>query len=104
VAPGFDGQVWDFVHPLLYPVVYGRTLSSSGAPGVVRPPEEEPYSISQNFQWLSSDFAISNSRKVTLTPYINNVRGIRHPKAYDVIPKILECAARWISAESSQRG
>jgi hypothetical protein len=94
--PGSNGQVLDLVHPSLYPVVYGRTLRSSRgseAPEVIDAPEEESYFVSQEFQWLPSDFAISDSGEVTLkSSYINNIHSVRHAKLYNVVPKVLQCA------------
>ena len=97
--PGYDGLVLDLVHPSLYPIVYGRTMGKS--PGsadatVLEPPEylaESRRFISENFQWMPSDFLVDHDGKVTLTsPYINNVHPIHHKELYSVIPEILQRA------------
>lgn len=94
--PGSKGQVLDLVHPSLYPVVYGRSvckIDDEGAEEVIEAPEEESYAVSKNFQWLPSDFAISEMGEVTLTsPYINNINQVKHAQLYEVIPRILQRA------------
>ena len=49
--------------------------------------------ISKRFQWLPSDFTVSDTGKVSLSsPYINNVHPARHADLYAVIPEVLERA------------
>ena len=49
--------------------------------------------ISKRFQWLPSDFTISDTGNVTLSSsYINNIHPVRHADLYAVIPRILESA------------
>ena len=49
--------------------------------------------ISKQFQWLPSDFTVSDTGKVSLSsPYINNIHPARHSELYTVIPEILERA------------
>ena len=49
--------------------------------------------ISTRFQWLPSDFTVSDTGKVSLSSsYINNIHPVRHADLYTVIPKVLECA------------
>lgn len=97
--PGSDGLVLDLVHPSLYPIVYGRTISkdsgSTTATAFLAPkfdPGEYKFS-SENFQWLPSDFFVDHDGKVTLSsPYINNVHPTKHKELYSVIPEIVQCA------------
>lgn len=91
--PGSNEQVLDLVHPSLYPIVYGRTISKGPPVEVIEAPEEESYAISHKFQWLPSDFAVSQDGKVSLSsPYINNVHPIRERQLYEVIPALLQRA------------
>ena len=97
--PGSDGLVLDLVHPSLYPIVYGRTMSkdpeSATAAILVAPTFEDSDSkfASEKFQWLPSDFLVDHDGKVTLgSPYINNVHPNRHKDIYSVIPEILQHA------------
>lgn len=98
--PETDRKVLDLVNPSLYPVVYGKThtLSYKGenslrlaeAPGGKT---RDYYFISQKFQWLASDFFVSEDGMVQLdSPYINNINPITDAKLYKVIPKVIECA------------
>ena len=94
--PGSNGQVLDLVHPSLFPIVYNRSLrilDDSGSTEVIKPPVERTCCISQMFQWLPSDFAVSDQGEVILlSPYINNIYPTQHANLYDVIPKIVERA------------
>ena len=94
--PGSNEQVLDLVHPSLFPIVYNRSLrrlNGLGSTEVMKPPVNKFYAISQMFQWLPSDFAVSDQGEVTLlSPYINNVHPTHHAKLYDVLPKIVERA------------
>jgi len=102
--------VLDLVHPSLYPVVYRRTLvRGKDTPGLVTleaPSAKDicpltfalyPNGIerffSKQFQWLPSDFTVSDTGKVSLSSsYINNVHPVHHADLYTVIPKLLERA------------
>lgn len=97
--PGSDGLVLDLVHPSLYPIVYGRSISqgSDFAPAAVLAAPEFDESdfkfASEKFQWLPSDFLVDNDGKVTLiSPYINNVHPTQHGDLYSVISEILQSA------------
>ncbi|KZT74035.1 hypothetical protein DAEQUDRAFT_702202 [Daedalea quercina L-15889] len=89
--PGSDGKVLDLIHPSLYPIVYGRTISTSGK--LVQPRDDatfdsdiDPMFASERFQWLPSDFRVADDGTVSLgSPYINNV----HPDEYAAIEKVL---------------
>lgn len=79
--PGSDGQVLDLVHPSLYPVRYGHSVSrnSAGSFEVLKPPNIEGVGadsefLSTSFQWLPSDFAIDAGGKAHLQGYyVNNI-------------------------------
>jgi hypothetical protein len=97
--PGSDGLVLDLVHPSLYPIVYGRTVSkdpgSATAAVLVAPTfaDSDSKFASEKFQWLPSDFFVDRDGKVTLTsPHINNVHPDQHKDLYSVIPEILQHA------------
>ena len=100
----------DLVHPSLCPIVYNRTLvrrEDTSEPVALEIPSAKEsfpltfalYSndiekfISKRFQWLPSDFTISDTGKVSLSsPYINNIHPTRHADLYTVIPEVLERA------------
>ena len=49
--------------------------------------------ISKRFQWLPSDFTVSDTGKVSLSsPYINNVHPVHHADLCTVISEVLERA------------
>ena len=63
------------------------------------PPTPPPYpngaesSASKRFQWLPSDFTVSDKGKVSLSsPYINNVHPVHHANLATVVTEILERA------------
>ena len=97
--PGSNGFVLNLVHPNLYPIVYGRTMSKipgSDTATVLGPPElfgVNPKFVSKRFQWIPSDFSVDDHGKVTLvSPYINNIHPTHQKELYSVIPVILERA------------
>ncbi|KAJ7062903.1 hypothetical protein C8F01DRAFT_985972, partial [Mycena amicta] len=108
--PGSNGQVLDLVHPSLYPIMYGRTTSTSHAQ--IEPPYEEGWRshhdwhsswapnniamdcVSQKYSWLPSDFAVSDEHDGTpevrlLSPYINNLHPTQHGGLYTIIERIV---------------
>ncbi|KAJ7638379.1 hypothetical protein FB45DRAFT_1023175 [Roridomyces roridus] len=90
--PRSNRQVLDLVHPSLYPVLYGRTLLSSGSP--VQPPAALPdfaaeHSLSTRFCWLPSDFRIdSDGTAKLISPYINNLHP-KHTCLYQLVESIV---------------
>ena len=97
----------DLVHPSLYPVIYGRTISNaSREPLKPRPSDVNELFISKRFQWLPSDFDVANDGTVTLvSPYINNIHPEEHKPLMDVIPQVLERAVpmfEWVLSELSR--
>ncbi|KAI0729142.1 hypothetical protein C8Q72DRAFT_337124 [Fomitopsis betulina] len=102
--PGSDGKVLDLVHPSLYPIIYGLTVTTSGEP--IKPRKEdgvEPKFNSQRFQWLPSDFRIADDGSVSLaSPYINNVHPEDHEALQKVVPKVVERAVpmfEWVLSD-----
>lgn len=94
--PGSGGQVLDLVHPSLYPIVYGSTLSRDPATGELRPltgPETGSSFRSTRFAWLPSDFAVSEDGVARLvSPYINNIHPTLHADLYTVIDCLVTSA------------
>ncbi|KDN34735.1 hypothetical protein RSAG8_12177, partial [Rhizoctonia solani AG-8 WAC10335] len=103
-------QVLDLVHPSLYPIVYGRTLSypedsESRDPSTLaarlKPPQSEtgsPYSsettedyfVSKRFQWLPTDFKVSEDGKsVKSESYINNLHPIEHAELHKAVEDLM---------------
>ncbi|EPT01446.1 hypothetical protein FOMPIDRAFT_40499 [Fomitopsis schrenkii] len=100
--PGSDGKVLDLVHPSLYPVIYGLTITTSGEP--IRPRDDVPPIFnSDRFQWLPSDFHVGDDGSVSLaSPYINNIHPEDHAALQKVIPKVVERAVplfEWVLSD-----
>ncbi|KAI0663680.1 hypothetical protein C8Q70DRAFT_1042365 [Cubamyces menziesii] len=105
--PGSNQQVLDLVHPSLYCLRIGHSYSRSSkdAPGAdsvhvlswedykSRRPDfeafEEKYCISKHYQWLPTDFSVSESGVVEPLGYINNIHPVQHRPLYDVVSSIL---------------
>ncbi|KAF8601415.1 hypothetical protein BDV93DRAFT_495817 [Ceratobasidium sp. AG-I] len=109
--PRSNEQVLDLVHPSLYPIVYGRTLaypegSNDRDPSVLAAvpspplspmdpelwrwrdhPQAPNYHISRQFQWLPTDFQVSEDGKSAKSlGYINNL----HPDEHNELHKVVE--------------
>ncbi|KAG9083189.1 hypothetical protein FRC06_004665, partial [Ceratobasidium sp. 370] len=107
--PRSNSLVLDLVHPSLYPVVYGRTLmypdGSTDRDATklkpIPPPDlpkdvtsywarEENYHISQKFQWLPTDFVVSDDGKtVKSVSYINNLNPDQHAGLHTTIGELI---------------
>ncbi|KAI0656165.1 hypothetical protein C8Q70DRAFT_922407 [Cubamyces menziesii] len=105
--PGSNRQVLDLVHPSLYCFRIGHSLvrrRGATEPDSVhvltqeeyrseRPDFEDfdrhPYLISQDYQWLPTDFSISEGGAVKPLSYINNIHPIRHRSLHDAVCSIL---------------
>ncbi|CAE6435793.1 unnamed protein product [Rhizoctonia solani] len=97
-------QVLDLVHPSLYPIVYGRTLSYPEG-SYIRDPttlearlkplfedarSSEDYFVSKRFQWLPTDFKVSEDGKsVKSQSYINNLHPIEHAELHKAIEELI---------------
>lgn len=83
-----DVKILDLVDPSLYPIVYGRTVSTSGE--ILEPRQDdlvESQFMSERFQWLPSDFHVAEDGSVSLaSSYINNV----HPEDYAALEKVIQ--------------
>ena len=103
--PGSDHKVLDLVHPSLFPIIYGLTITTSGEPIKPRANEDGiPVMFSsERFQWLPSDFYVADDGSVSLTsPYINNIHPEDHAALHNVIPKVVERAVppfEWVLSD-----
>ncbi|KAI9061577.1 hypothetical protein FKP32DRAFT_1575681 [Trametes sanguinea] len=118
--PGSNQQVLDLVHPSLFCLRIGRSFIHHPLPGHTdqfqlltndeylsqRPDirhsltetwqrNGEPFfpfdfAISKAYQWLPTDFAVSEDGRVTPVGYINNLNPAEHPEAYQTISSVLE--------------
>ncbi|KAI0657024.1 hypothetical protein C8Q70DRAFT_1056268 [Cubamyces menziesii] len=109
--PGSDGQVLDLVHPSLYPLCIGRTVVVDAPGGVgphghtrlhtitndeyMRRPDIQRYegqlwALSEDFQWLPTDFSVSSEGQVMPLGYINNLHPLEDRELYSTISAILE--------------
>ncbi|KAI0323563.1 hypothetical protein GY45DRAFT_602048, partial [Cubamyces sp. BRFM 1775] len=105
--PGSNKQVLDLVHPSLYCLRIGqshiRSKDDSGAEPVHVLTEEEyktkrpdfekfaeyPYFISEDYQWLPTDFSVSQGGIAQPLSYINNIHPIKHRSLHDAVTSIL---------------
>ncbi|KAG8737182.1 hypothetical protein FRC12_017243, partial [Ceratobasidium sp. 428] len=105
--PRSNNVVLDLVHPSLYPIVYGRTLAyparidnrdvaklniiqSPPSPGSQSWAKERSYHVSRKFQWLPTDFVVSDDGKsVKSTGYINNLHPDQHAGLHAAIEKLI---------------
>ncbi|KNE57542.1 hypothetical protein AMAG_03242 [Allomyces macrogynus ATCC 38327] len=109
--PRSNNQVLDLVHPSLYPLVYGRTrvldapmlnlddwrkFISGGAPKPAGSYTDKIFRqymfLSEQFQWLPSDFAVDGEGKVAIKSYINNLHPEWHAALYPTLARVFECA------------
>ncbi|RPD53854.1 hypothetical protein L226DRAFT_548383 [Lentinus tigrinus ALCF2SS1-7] len=108
--PGSNGQVLDLVHPSLYCFRIGRSCvyADSGAESHPRPlrvmteeeyrkerPDFEAYTrerfaYSSRYQWLPTDFKVSDVGIAVPLSYINNLHPVRHRDLYPTVSSILE--------------
>ncbi|KAF9346340.1 hypothetical protein BGX26_002164 [Mortierella sp. AD094] len=105
--PGSNKQVLDLVHPSLFPVVCRRTRITweDAIPAMDFIGQGKKLHdliteramagwlacyCSQRYQWLPTDFEISEEGKVKARSYINNLLPIQHKDMYPVLEEILE--------------
>ncbi|VVT56564.1 uncharacterized protein SAPINGB_P005153 [Magnusiomyces paraingens] len=123
--PGSNQQVWDLIHPSLYPLQYGITpvvkdlkndhvgfeINYKG--GCVPMPEYNfwrdsiksdvsTFGISKRFQWLPSIFNVAKDGKVTIESYINNLHPVHYKDLYRPIADIFARFIPGINAALSQ--
>ena len=98
--PGTNKQVLDLVHPSLYCLRIGETLVRDGdklkvidvADYLDRTDLKEDYNgyaISEDYQWLPTDFVVSDEGDVKAVNYINNLHPRRHRALYPPITSVL---------------
>ncbi|KAK6529906.1 hypothetical protein TWF281_009060 [Arthrobotrys megalospora] len=90
--PGSNKQVLDLVHPSLWPIVYGRSVSLPNGEAV-RVPEgmkNDEDGFSDKFCWLPSEFEVSPDGKETkINSYINNLASQKQKALfYPILEKI----------------
>ncbi|EPS41928.1 hypothetical protein H072_4132 [Dactylellina haptotyla CBS 200.50] len=89
--PGSDGQVLDLVHPSLWPVIYGRSISLVTGKPIELPDDAIDDSYSDQFCWLPSEFEVSEDGKVKIASYINNLSSPEQEKIfYPILERIFE--------------
>ncbi|EPS38527.1 hypothetical protein H072_7739 [Dactylellina haptotyla CBS 200.50] len=91
--PGSKKQVLDLVHPSLWPIIYGRSVSIENGETIKVPKEtmQDKEGFSKRFCWLPSEFEISSDGKETkIASYINNLAESEDQKAlfYPILEKI----------------
>jgi hypothetical protein len=106
--PGTNNQILDLVHPSLFCLVYGETKILNKKERIVSlentltnldndgeiiyadlGDEKYPdYTMSSSYQWLPSEFKVSNEGQVKIESYINNLIPTQHEKLYKVIEEI----------------
>ncbi|KAF9100968.1 hypothetical protein BGX27_000165 [Mortierella sp. AM989] len=102
--PGSNKQVLDLVHPSLFPFISGRTRVTKedaipamdfigkgeiSEKSLVAAREDTAY-YSKRYQWLPTDFEVSDEGKVKFRSYINNLHPVQHKDLYPVLEEILE--------------
>ncbi|KAG9123192.1 hypothetical protein FRC07_000120 [Ceratobasidium sp. 392] len=108
--PRSNDMVLDLVHPSMYPIVYGRTLAypegstehDATNPKPLPPPglpdryqasrwsQDDGYHVSQKFQWLPTDFVVSDDGKsVKSVGYINNLNPDQHVDLHTTIEELI---------------
>ena len=108
--PGSNNQVLDLVHPSMYCLRIGRShvyrRDATHADPIIpltledyinRRPDLErweeysgkPFYISHDFQWIPTDFEVSESGNVQSLAYINNIHPIHHRALYPAISSVL---------------
>ncbi|KAJ3350622.1 hypothetical protein GGF32_004788 [Allomyces javanicus] len=102
--PRSNNQVLDLVHPSLFPLVYGRThVLDAPIPGIddwrkfisggkALTAPRGPAFMSEQFQWLPSEFEVEKDGKVVIQSYINNLHPETHKPLYATLAHVFECA------------
>ncbi|KAH9913970.1 uncharacterized protein BXZ73DRAFT_92881 [Epithele typhae] len=103
--PNTDRQVLDLVHPSLYCLCIGRSLfrppSQDGKDDSLGILSQQDYvtkrwdigsfesEASPAYQWLPTDFKVTETGAVSALGYINNLHPIRHRPLYNALERIL---------------
>lgn len=105
--PGSKKQVLDIVHPSMWPLVYGRSrirpdrrigvhdaieLCGTGSvlPSAKAFKKGRDDNMSNRFQWLPCDIALSTDGTAKIESYINNVHPVHHASLYPVIEQLIQ--------------
>ncbi|KAK6342339.1 hypothetical protein TWF718_007741 [Orbilia javanica] len=89
--PGSERQVLDLVHPSLWPVIYGRSISLIDGKPINLPESAIDDSYSDRFSWLPSEFEIGTDGKVKIASYINNLSTADQQKLfYPILERIFQ--------------
>ncbi|KAF3920641.1 hypothetical protein ABW21_db0205378 [Orbilia brochopaga] len=90
--PGSNQKVLDLVHPSLWPIVYGRSMSITSQKPIESPlvKDSDPEGYSKKFCWLPSEFEVSTDGTETkIASYINNLSSPEQKTlVYPIIEKI----------------
>ena len=84
--PGSEEQVMDLIHPSLYCHVAEGEPPAKKLKLVSSVVQDRPTS---KYQWIPADFTVDGD-KIQQESYINNLDGDAHPKAQDVVVRVLE--------------
>ena len=115
--PGTNQQILDLVHPSLFCYVYnesrvidynnqvinlhdalehigdGKVIhnnSTTSSSRTKRPKKSSNYARSDKYQWLPTEFNVSNDGQVKIESYINNLHPVEHKELYGIIEQIFE--------------
>ncbi|KAK0215569.1 hypothetical protein IW262DRAFT_1449839 [Armillaria fumosa] len=94
--PRANEQVLDLVHPSLYCIVYGRTVSWNGDGSSttlhcdISEDDNFDYTVSKRFSWLPTDFVISpDGKNAKSLGYINNIHPTNDAALHTVIETLV---------------
>ncbi|KAF3100384.1 hypothetical protein TWF569_006690 [Orbilia oligospora] len=89
--PGSSKQVLDLVHPSLWPVIYGRSISLIDGKPIESPDNAIDTNFSEKFCWLPSEFEVGADGKVKIASYINNLStGDQQKLFYPILERIFQ--------------
>ncbi|CAF4998753.1 unnamed protein product [Rotaria sp. Silwood1] len=92
--PGTNKQILDLVHPSLFCFVNQITRvinDKNHFINVDNALEHIDYTRSNVYQWIPTEFNISQDGKVKIESYINNLHPIQHKNLYQIIENIFQC-------------
>ncbi|KAK6527476.1 hypothetical protein TWF694_004464 [Orbilia ellipsospora] len=89
--PGSFKQVLDLVHPSLWPVIYGRSISLTDGKPIKLPDDALDDAFSDKYCWLPSEFEVGEDGKVKIASYINNLSTPEQTKLFHpILERIFE--------------